>query len=77
MDSTYYIQPGLYRHYKGREYDVLGVGQHTETNEVVVIYRPTYQSEVAYWVRPYAMFTDSVVVNGETVRRFTKLDTHE
>lgn len=60
---------GRYRHYKGQEYDVLGVARHSETLEAVVVYRPCYGAQ-ELWVRPYAMFCESVVVDGVTLPRF-------
>jgi hypothetical protein len=64
--------PGRYRHYKGNEYEVLGVARHSETDELLVVYRPLY-GEGALWVRPLAMFLETVTVNGEPVPRFTHL----
>ena len=60
---------GRYRHYKGRDYDVIGVARHSETLEPVVVYRPLY-GEGALWVRPYAMFVETVDVDGVEVLRF-------
>lgn len=67
------LEPGMYRHYKGNEYNVIGVGKDTETEEWVVIYQPRYTSEIAYWVRPYAMFTDTVLLEQGNVPRFLKI----
>lgn len=64
--------PGRYRHYKGNEYEVLGVARHSETDERLVVYRPLY-GEGALWVRPLAMFLETVTVNGEPVPRFVHL----
>ncbi|MCR9107212.1 MAG: DUF1653 domain-containing protein [Gammaproteobacteria bacterium] len=61
--------PGLYRHYKGGEYAVQGVATHSETGQSLVVYRPLY-GERGLWVRPLAMFMESVVHNGATVPRF-------
>ncbi|MCW8109668.1 DUF1653 domain-containing protein [Alteromonas ponticola] len=61
--------PGLYRHYKGNEYQVLGVARHSETDELVVVYKPCY-GEQALWVRPLAMFCETVCLNGRHVPRF-------
>ena len=61
---------GVYEHYKGRRYEVIGVGRHTETDESIVIYRPLYSSDVPYWLRPYSMFVDTVSINGTTQPRF-------
>ena len=63
------LAPGRYRHYKGRDYDVIGVARHSETLEPVVVYRPLY-GEGALWVRPYAMFVETVDVDGVEVLRF-------
>ena len=60
---------GTYRHYKGPLYDVLGVAQHSETGEWLVVYRPQY-GERGLWVRPLTMFTETVTVNGSAVPRF-------
>ena len=61
--------PGLYRHYKGGEYDVLGSVLHSETEERLVLYRPRY-GERELWVRPVAMFREDVVVDGKSCPRF-------
>jgi hypothetical protein len=66
------IRPGRYRHYKGNEYTVLGVARHSETLEELVVYRQEY-GEGGLWVRPAAMFGESVVVDGKTVPRFALL----
>jgi hypothetical protein len=71
------LKPGIYRHYKGNRYEVIGIGKDTETEEDVVIYRPLYESDVAYWVRPYEMFIGEAVVDGVSVARFTKVESDE
>lgn len=63
---------GRYRHYKGKEYTVLGVARHSETLEDMVIYRAEYGAR-GIWVRPKDMFLETVSVNGETVFRFSYL----
>lgn len=68
------ITAGVYEHYKGRRYRVLGIGKDTETESEVVIYQPLYQSDVAYWVRPLVMFAGTVEVDGGIVPRFKKVD---
>lgn len=70
------IPTGRYRHYKGRDYQVVGTARHTETEEDVVLYYPLYgdESERRYWVRPLAMFTEQVIVEGKTRARFEYLD---
>ncbi|MCD9125078.1 DUF1653 domain-containing protein [Luteimonas fraxinea] len=66
------LAPGRYRHYKGRDYDVIGVARHSETLEPVVVYRPLY-GEGALWVRPHAMFVETVDVDGIKVPRFARV----
>jgi hypothetical protein len=63
------IQKGIYKHYKGNEYEVLMVAKHSETEEKMVVYRALY-GEYGTWVRPLEMFTQKVEVNGEMVERF-------
>jgi len=64
--------PGRYRHYKGNEYTVLGVARHSETLEELVVYRQEY-GDRGLWVRPAAMFAETVVVDGQPVPRFRLL----
>ena len=63
------VKPGRYRHYKGNEYIVLGVARHSETEDELVVYRQDY-GDRGLWVRPAAMFAETVVVNGSTEPRF-------
>ena len=63
------IRPGRYQHYKGNDYTVIGVARHSETLEELVVYRAEY-GERGLWVRPAAMFRETVEVDGETVPRF-------
>ena len=63
------MKAGRYRHYKGKEYIVIGVARHSETDEELVVYRPDY-GERGLWVRAKAMFLESVNVNGQNVPRF-------
>jgi len=60
---------GLYRHYKGGKYDVIGTVRHSETLEPLVLYRALY-GEGGLWVRPHAMFFSEVVVDGRARPRF-------
>lgn len=60
---------GKYRHYKGNFYEVLMTARHSETEEPYVVYRCLY-GDFSVWVRPAAMFTDSVILNGREVPRF-------
>ena len=63
---------GRYRHYKGREYEVVGVVRHSETLEPLVLYRPLY-NDSGLWVRPHAMFFEEIEVDGRRLPRFTRL----
>ncbi len=63
---------GLYQHYKGGRYEVLGLVRHSETLEVMVLYRALY-GEHGLWVRPRAMFEQQVRVDGAMVARFARL----
>jgi hypothetical protein len=60
---------GRYRHYKGGEYEVVGVARHSETHEPLVVYRPLY-NESGWWVRPHAMFFEEVEIDGRRQPRF-------
>ena len=64
------IRPGRYRHFKGGEYQVLGMAKHSETLEPMVVYRALY-GEGGLWVRPAAMWNETVERGGQTFRRFT------
>ena len=66
------LAPGLYRHYKGNDYEVIAVARHRETNEPEEVYR-ALSGEGGLWVRPYAMFCEEVVVDGRSVRRFAPI----
>lgn len=66
------IEPGKYRHYKGNDYEVIGVGLHTETLEELVLYRALY-GEGKLWARPASMWNETVVVDGKEMKRFTKI----
>ena len=61
--------PGVYRHYKGQRYQVLGTARHSETLEELVVYRALY-GERGLWVRPAGMFGQTVLVDGRPVPRF-------
>ncbi len=63
---------GKYRHYKGGEYEVMGVARHSETLEPLVVYRPLYKDS-GWWVRPYAMFVEEIEIDGIRQSRFTAL----
>lgn len=66
------LKPGLYRHYKGKDYQVLGVATHSETGKALVVYRCLY-GDYDLWVRPLEMFAERVVVAGESLPRFRYL----
>jgi hypothetical protein len=63
------VRPGRYRHYKGNEYLVLTVARHSETEEELVVYRCDY-GDRSWWVRPRAMFQETVDVAGRVIPRF-------
>ena len=69
LQSARNIQPGKYRHYKGGEYQVIDTALHSETEELLVVYRPMY-GEQKLWVRPFDMFLETLVVDGQKVPRF-------
>ena len=66
------IQLGKYRHYKGKEYEVIGVARHSETLEDLVVYKALY-GERDLWVRPAKMFLENVEINGKMIPRFKKI----
>lgn len=63
------IKPGKYRHYKGKEYEVLGLAKHSETLEELVVYRALY-GEGELWVRPLVMFLEEIELDGKKIPRF-------
>lgn len=67
------MEPGLYKHYKGNVYEVIGIAKHSETLEEMVVYKATYQTEGEnLWVRPLKMFCETIMVDGVEVKRFEK-----
>ena len=68
------IKPGVYRHYKGNLYEVVGEGTHSETLEKLVVYKSLYDKPNypigSIWIRPLEMFAETVEVDGKTVPRF-------
>ena len=67
------IKPGIYRHYKGNLYEVIGVGRHSETLAEVVIYKALYKANFgknSLWVRPRRMFVERSKIDGKYVKRF-------
>ncbi len=65
------VAPGRYRHYKGNCYQVMGTARHSESDELLVVYRCLY-GDHSLWVRPLAMFRESVEVDGKPVLRFQR-----
>jgi hypothetical protein len=72
MSAASDVPPGRYRHFKGGLYEVVGVARHSETEEEFVVYRPLY-GEGGLWIRPRAMFLETVTAGGVTVPRFQYL----
>lgn len=64
------IRPGRYRHFKGNEYEVIGVATHSETLEPMVVYRALY-GQYGLWVRPASMWNETLVRDGKVYQRFT------
>ncbi len=64
------IRPGIYQHYKGQPYRVMGEAKHSETEEELVVYQCLY-GDYSWWVRPKAMFLEEVEVEGRRVPRFS------
>ncbi len=63
------VSRGIYKHYKGNLYEVLDTATHSETGERLVVYRALY-GEYGLWVRPLAMFTEEIEIEGKKVKRF-------
>jgi cyclomaltodextrinase len=68
------LKTGLYQHYKGGQYEVIDIARHSETEEKFVLYRALY-GERGLWVRPLAMFTESVNIEGVCMPRFEYIGT--
>jgi hypothetical protein len=70
------LEKGRYKHYKGNEYEVLGVGRHTEEDDYFVVYRSLAQKNGTpeFWLRPYEMFIEMVEIDGEVFPRFQKVE---
>ena len=65
-------KPGLYRHYKGKDYRVVGIARHSESLEPLVVYQALYDDR-GTWVRPAAMFLETVEIDGRRVPRFARV----
>ncbi len=72
MDSRCEIEPGRYRHFKGKEYRVLGLARHSETLEEMVVYQALY-GEKGIWVRPASMWSEMVERDGRVFKRFERI----
>lgn len=69
------MELGLYKHYKGNIYEVIGIATHSETLEEMVVYKATYQKEGKnLWVRPKSMFLELVEIEDQKVKRFVKIE---
>ena len=72
------VKPGRYRHFKGKEYEVIGTAIHSETQEVLVIYRNLYDApdypKGSLWARPKEMFVGYKEIDGKQVKRFIHID---
>lgn len=64
------VKPGKYLHFKGKEYEVIGMATHSESLETMVVYRQLY-GDGSLWVRPAAMWNETVERNGKLYKRFT------
>lgn len=67
------VKPGLYEHFKGKKYEVIGVARHSETLEEFVIYKALYESKFGkniLWIRPKEMFQGEKEIDGKKVKRF-------
>lgn len=68
------VKKGIYKHFKGGKYRVIGVGKHSETLEDYVVYEALYKNEMSkLWVRPLELFADYKEVDGKKVKRFDYL----
>lgn len=75
------IKPGIYKHFKGNKYKVIGIARHSETLEKLVIYQALYDSEKfgknAIWARPLSLFKSTKIVDGKEVPRFEYIGEEE
>jgi hypothetical protein len=69
------IELGRYQHFKGSYYQVLHLAKHSETEELLVVYQPEYGAR-DIWVRPLAMFNETLIKDNKTVKRFSKVNEH-
>ena len=71
-DAVRTIHPGRYRHFKGNEYEVVGIARHSETGEPMVVYRALY-GKGGLWVRPVEMWNEVIERDGKTYMRFERV----
>lgn len=64
---------GIYRHYKGNNYKLLAVATHSETLEKMAVYQALY-GERDIWVRPLAMFMETIEKDGQSLKRFELIE---
>ena len=76
METAHKIKPGIYRHFKGGLYRVLGVARHSETLEELVVYQSCVDAS-QLWVRPLSMWNETVEWDGQKIRRFVPADETE
>lgn len=76
MSEITNIVPGIYQHYKGKDYKVIGIGMHTETEEKLVLYQSLY-GNFDFWARPVSMWNEQVEYEGQILPRFTLKERHE
>ena len=67
------ISPGRYRHFKGSEYEVIGIARHSETGEPMVVYRALY-GDGGLWTRPADMWNETITRDGKTFTRFERVE---
>lgn len=67
-----FVELGLYRHFKGNEYEVIAIARHSETEEELIVYRAV-EGNQDVWVRPLNMWTEMVSQNGKSLPRFEKI----
>lgn len=67
------VMKGIYKHYKGNEYEVIGTAKHSETEEELVVYF-ALKNPTQLWVRPFGMFNEEIELNGDKVKRFKKIE---
>ena len=72
-DAVKQIPVGKYRHFKGNEYEVIGIARHSETTEPMVVYRALY-GDGSIWVRPAKMWNETVERDGQVYQRFVKVE---